>query len=186
MAMVFILFFGTTFTIKLFFTDSIGTKELAEIYVPDYKFESGDELVMVYIGSPFCGYCNSPEMPEFIEAAKLKGKSLADSLGMNYVVYGLAISWSAYEGMDHLKKFGLFDEMMLGRSWSNSAAIKYIHTDIPSGRVGAVPQVVYTTREIMYQENDTKDDYLISNEKEYIRLEGYDEIKNFVQINPDL
>ena len=76
--------------------------------------------------------------------------------------------------------------MMLGRSWSNSAAIKYIHTDIPSGRVGAVPQVVYTTREIMYQENDTKDDYLISNEKEYIRLEGYDEIKNFVQINPDL
>ncbi|MEP1306999.1 MAG: hypothetical protein ABJM22_13950, partial [Balneola sp.] len=63
----------------------------------------------------------------------------------------------------------------------NSSALKYIHIDLPSDEVGKVPQVLLVTREIIFKKGEKKNTYKVLNEKEYLRLEGYDEIKNFTE-----
>ena len=122
-------------------------------YQPSYEYKSGKDLLFIYFGSPFCGYCNSPEMPKMIEKSKFLAKAVADSTSANFTTQGVAISWSPEKGYDHLSKFGNFDELTLGRSRFNSSSLKYIHIDLPSDEVGKVPLV---TREIIFKKGEKK------------------------------
>lgn len=50
-------------------------------------------------------------------------------------------------GQQLLAQFGSIDELLLGRGWLNTGAIKYIWEDIRG--FPAVPQIVVTTRSVV-------------------------------------
>lgn len=61
----------------------------------------------------------------------------------HFSVIGVSIDWSTSEGVSHLEKFGLFDEIMTGRKWSGTGAHRYI-SQIPG--IPATPQVLVIGR----------------------------------------
>ncbi|MCW9708901.1 hypothetical protein [Fodinibius salsisoli] len=112
--------------------------------------------------------------------SKLKALEIAKEHNANFATIGVGISWSARKGFSHLEKFGTFDEIMVGRSWFNTGARIYIHTDIPTDTKGSVPQILLAFRNVLYESRPIKNKYKISNKTEYARFKGLDEIKQFV------
>ena len=84
-------------------------------YVPGYSRVSGREVVLVFIGSSTCAFANDETLPPFVEQAKISLSQKADQLGYSFSVIGVAIDWSASDGVRYLNKFGLFDEVLTGR-----------------------------------------------------------------------
>ena len=59
-------------------------------------------------------------------------------------VVGVALDQDMSAGLDVLKLFGAFDELILGGSWRNVAALHHVWSD--STAIGAVPQLVLVER----------------------------------------
>lgn len=136
---------------------------------------------MVFITSPTCGYCNLPEMPEYVEKSKLKSQKIANQKNVNFVVIGVVIGWHISESTKHLEKFGAFDEVMMGRNWFNIGARKYIYNDVPSDNRASVPQIVLAYRDIISENRpDQKNINKVEGHVEFARFDGVDEIKEFV------
>jgi len=182
-SLVFALSLGFSYFIvtNYFLSQKASQNQVLSEYKPSFNYESGKELLMIYIGSPHCGFSNSDEMLGLVEDAKLQALKVAQKHNINFAVNGVAISWSPKEGFNHLSKFGYFDEIFLGRSWFNTGAIKYIHTELPSGTKGSVPQIVLVMRDVIYKKHASKNEYDVKNQLQVVRYEGLNELKNFAK-----
>lgn len=153
--------------------------KIEDVYSPSNTFETGKELALVYITSHNCGYCMFPNLPFYVEKSKVKAKSIALDAGVNFTVIGVVIGWSVQDGLDHLRNFGEFDEVMAGRSWFNIGARKYIHNVVPSNRKGAVPQIVLVLRDVIAEVGAERNFYEVHNQIEVARFYGNEEIEDF-------
>lgn len=115
-------------------------------YHPSYRRTGGPQLVMIYVGKSKCYWSNQDWLPETIERAKLALQATADDEGWTFNAVGVAVDWRVQDGLDHLAKFGLFDEVMTGASWGNSDALKFIWQDHPGE--AATPEVVIFRRDL--------------------------------------
>lgn len=114
-------------------------------YRPDYvRLEGGTELVMVYLGSSACGFSNDPTLPALVSRAKTVLKQRAQVRGWAFTAVGVAIDWVTDDGVEHLRQFGSFDEIMAGRKWQGAGAYRYFE-DLP-GTAGT-PQILVMMRE---------------------------------------
>lgn len=107
---------------------------------------AGPELVMVYLGKSSCAASNHADLPADVEEIKRALAKKAAASGRGFVAVGVALDWSPRSGVEHLEKFGEFDEIAVGRSWGNSLALKYVWKDLPG--VSATPQVVVVERTV--------------------------------------
>ncbi len=123
------------------------TRTIAGGYVPSYDLVRGSEIVMVYVGSSTCGFANGPEMPELIERTKLSLQQKAVARGSVFSVVGVSIDWNVNKGIQHLAKFGLFDEIMTGRKWQGHGGRHYFWESLPSS-IRATPQVLVAARAV--------------------------------------
>lgn len=113
-------------------------------YIPSFQVEPGPQLVMVYVGSSTCPWSNAAGLPDAIE--RIKG-SLADRAaldGMSFKAVGLAIDWSPDRGVEHLRQFGLFDEISAGYNWASTLALRYLWSD--DADIASTPAVIVYTR----------------------------------------
>ena len=123
-----------------------------QYYRPSYELNSGMELALIYVGSSSCAYSNADSLPGLIKNAKLALQRRAQDLGRSFTTTGISKDWVVENGVDHLAKFGDFDEIMTGRSWLNEGVVKYIWQDMP-GRP-ATPQVLVVDQVVTIPDND--------------------------------
>lgn len=123
-------------------------------YEPSYEFPSADqiELALIYVGTSECPYSNVDSLSGMIESAKLSIQQKAHELGYSFATVGIAKDWIVKNGMDHLAKFGSFDEVMTGRSWLNEGVVKYVWEDMSS--VPSTPQLVVIKRLVRPPKDD--------------------------------
>lgn len=95
-------------------------------YHPPYALEPGEQLVMVYIGSSACGWSNDPALPGVVEKLKVRLADNARERGLSFKAVGVSIDWSTEAGIDHLKRFGRFDEVATGYNWAGTHALRYL------------------------------------------------------------
>lgn len=149
-------------------------------YVPSYKVENKEEMVMIYITNPTCGYCSDPEMIGVVKQIKQGLNKKAHSMGMGFMVIGISNNWKIENGYEHLKKFGDFDEVLIGNNWFGTGGIKYIFNEIPG--TPAIPNLVITKR--TYAGNMNSDSSFVArgveNETLVKRMFGIDGLKNFL------
>lgn len=107
----------------------------------------GTELVLVAMMSSTCAGIQAPGFAEALETIRDHLRREAASAGHTFVTIGVATDWMLDDGVEVLRRFGPFDEILVGRGWMNSGIVKYIWTDFP-GRA-AVPQLVVVEREVM-------------------------------------
>lgn len=114
-------------------------------YRPDYvRLGGGTELVLVYLGSSACGFSNDPTLPALVSRAKTVLKQRAQVQEWAFTAVGVAIDWVTDDGVEHLRQFGAFDEIMTGRKWQGMGAYRYFE-DLP-GTAGT-PQILVMVRE---------------------------------------
>jgi hypothetical protein len=151
------------------------TSDAQETYVPSTAGPSGVELVAVFVTAEFCAGSGQPHMPGTIERMKLLLAEQAAQSGLGLSVVGVSLDWDTQEGVDHLAKFGAFDEISVGRNWFGSGAIRFIWRDLPGE--SATPQVLLLRRGITTAEGEVR----VSAEEEIRRLIGADDIEAWVE-----
>ena len=158
-----------------------GLYDTKTTYVPSTRYVKGHEIVMVYIGSSTCGFANSPEMPEVIERIKLalQMESLARESAFSAI--GVSIDWDVSNGIGHLAKFGMFDEIMTGRKWQGQGGRQFFWDALPSS-IRSTPQVLVIARMADSPSPEQRNQgYQISNETILVRKTGAKAISDWLE-----
>ena len=111
-----------------------------------YRTSPGSELVLVYIGAAGCGASNSEELFRAVRGVRETLRGRAERAPWSFSSIGVAVDASAERGLDHLDKFGQFDEVNAGRGWLNTGGLQYIWEEIPGE--AATPQLLIIHREV--------------------------------------
>jgi hypothetical protein len=91
----------------------------------------------------------SPEYVEAVKTARTAYKRATTEAGCFFSTVGISQHWIPEEGLGVLRRFGHFDEVIVGRNWFNSGVQLYV-TDL--GSVLEIPQVVAVIERIEVSE----------------------------------
>lgn len=154
-------------------------------YEPEVDpFWNGPELVMVYVGQKHCAPSNARELPQQIEDLKADLARLANKAGARFRALGVSLDVRARDGIEHLGKFGDFDEIHVGGGLFSDAAMRFLWQTYPG--VVATPQVVVLRRQRFSQRSLTAPvSYGHSRGEELGRLMGLDGIAGWRRDSPD-
>jgi hypothetical protein len=114
--------------------------------LPYAPIASGTEVVMVFLASSTCPGIHDASLREALRLARDSLAEEARLSGKGFVVVGVSLDWNLESGYRLLERFGPFDEVLIGRSWLNSGAVRYLWSDFPG--IAAVPQLVVLERVI--------------------------------------
>jgi hypothetical protein len=80
----------------------------------------GPQLLVVYFGSPTCGYCTQPAFKAALRhlGPLLEGQATAS--GRRLHLAAVAVEWDALAGVEYLRELGRFDEVIAGAKWLNT------------------------------------------------------------------
>ncbi len=144
-------------------------------YVPMARQDSGDELVFVFIGSSRCRWSNDPQLPSLVSQARTAVMARAREASMGFAAIGLTSDVIPERGLDHLARFGGFDQIVTGMGWRNVGLMKFLHGE----RTGpaATPQVLVFVRSVVVEAGhpDVQDERLL------VRRHGLSGIRQWVE-----
>ena len=116
------------------------------VYSPKLQLPAGPQVVVVYIGTTYCGASRDAELKAAIRRMKPLIARQADSLHVALSITGVALDWPADSGVAYLKSLGAWDEMIVGNNWVNLGAEHFIwrETNVRAN----IPQVVIYHRDV--------------------------------------
>ncbi len=141
------------------------------------KRPSGHEVVMVFVGSPKCGFCNHPEMAPLVREAAESLRERAASDDATLVSVGVSPNWVPGEGWRFLARIMNFDEVVIGRSWLNSEVVE-LGWSYPNADV-ATPQIIVYRQNVVRPSETVRAS--ISREAPTVRATGIDGIRGWVE-----
>lgn len=146
----------------------------AAAYVPAYTVKQGPEVVLVFIGASFCGAHKRPGFAAAVERAKVELSRRAAAEGRQFSAVGVSLDWKPAEALAFLENFGSFDQVSLGRNWTNDSALRYVWKDHPGDPV--VPQILVIERHVQTAPAiDVRDERVVK------RIAGADAIAAWVE-----
>jgi hypothetical protein len=154
---------------------TIANRPPRDQYPGGLAVQNGSEVVMFYLSSGDCGACAAPELPAIVKGLKVTLREYALQKGMGFSAVAVGVQHSPYAAVDHLRKFGKFDELGVGRSWLNSLAVDYISQRVPG--TPAIPQVLVIRRNV---EGPPRILFRISDEQVLARYVGIDELRRWL------
>jgi hypothetical protein len=98
--------------------------------------------------------------------------SFASARGKRFSAIGIALDWSLPVGMEYLRGFERFDEVLIGSNWLNTGVIRYVWRDLPGPP--SLPQLIVIERTI-----DAGDKLAIGPERVLIRAVGKEQLSEF-------
>ncbi len=122
---------------------SVNNEETAD---HDYRLRSGKEIVVVLIGSQSCGASKVPAFLEAMDTLRVLLQVRSGREGFRFSITGVALDWSPAVGLAFLESLGDFDEIIVGRNWLNTGALRYVWKDIPGP--ASLPQVLVLERDV--------------------------------------
>ena len=175
---------SVSFFAGLILISTLRQKKSTVPKIPEYSDTRGGdttvgdttrELVFVYVTSPHCGACKSPEHVNNVKRAKERVNRIVDSLDIKYKAMGISVGDGINESISHISKFGKFSEINVGNGWKNVGTVRYIWEGLPSPP--RIPQI-----SILSRSYDLMDSYVrIKNERVVLRLVGRGEIGNWAK-----
>ena len=103
----------------------------------------GREMLLVFIGSLYCGASTEKGFPEVFAQVRDKVMETARANNMAFGTIGVTVDWSISDGLEFLQRFGAFDEVVLGRNWLNSGMDRFVRQQ---QGVEEIPQIVVLVR----------------------------------------
>lgn len=144
-------------------------------YVPPGPSGSGEQIVLVYIGSSTCPWANLPEFPGLVRAMKTELQSKARRYGKAFGALGIARDRVAADGLKHLAKLGAFDEVLAGNGWANTGIQHFLYGDGELAGPSATPQVVLLSRRLARRAGHVS----VEDERVLLRKTGFESIREW-------
>jgi hypothetical protein len=139
---------------------STSSRQAAESQHDTLNYKE-QQLLMVVLVSKDCDWSTAPNFRDSLRI--LKGRLVRESAAANmaFSTLGVAVDHNPQEGIALLNELGPFDQLAVGDSWLNAAAIEYMWRDIPGE--AALPQVVLVERIVTHTSNSlvVSDDSLV-------------------------
>lgn len=107
-------------------------------YTPGDSTVPGPQLWFVYVGHSACGWCNNEDLPPAVKRVKQRLAAYADSSGITFKALAVALDYNLGAGLNHISKFGRFDEVSVGDHLTNVIATDYFTS---KGLRLATPQI---------------------------------------------
>jgi hypothetical protein len=133
------------------------------------------EIIAVYLGTD--GTDAESGMISVVRDMRTALARQAASMDRHLVLRGVSLEPSVDGGLQHLVRFGFFDEVSVGGNWTNSAVVRYLGGSIGTSRTSSIPQVVLLEREIQQDASAL----LVGPERELARYIGTREIGEWVR-----
>lgn len=138
-----------------------------------------NELVLIYFGDSKCAACNNDALPEQMISINEKLEHLADSLNYGFSRIGMTIDYNLIEGLTHLSKIGVFNEISTGNGNSNHLMSKYVWAKDDNYLLySKVPQLLLIKRKYML-DNSSNVTFVILEEELLKRSIGIENILLF-------
>ena len=146
--LTFVIFFVVSFSGFLLIPKFDVNINLVEpkSYTPSYNNKNGEEIVLVFIGSPNCSWSTKDSLKTALRASISDLHSYTIKNNYSYDVIGVSANWDVSSGTDYLTNITKFDEIIVGNNWLNSAGIKYFWGEL-AGKP-SLPQVIVYKRSI--------------------------------------
>lgn len=111
------------------------------------RVRTGTELVAVYITSSRCPASRDTALTHSLRAIRRELGRRAMAEGKRLVWMGVALDKTPEEGIDFLREYGPFDEILAGGSWLNLGSLEFLIR----GDAGELttPQLVLVERDIV-------------------------------------
>ncbi len=115
---------------------------------PELPIEStsGDEIILVFVGTSTCGWCNLDELPDAVKTIRVRLQEEAAAIGKTFFFFGVIPDISVESGFRFSDRFGPFHQLMVGGSWLNHGAMHYVWEDHPGP--ASTPQVLIVRRRL--------------------------------------
>lgn len=91
--------------------------------------KSVKELLAIFIGSEACGASRDPTIPAAVKRVHEALRRQVAVKGGRFGSIGIALDWSPEMGVAFLSKIATFDEIMAGRNWIGTGAVRYVWKD---------------------------------------------------------
>lgn len=147
----------------------------SHVYEPEGRLTSGPQIILVIVGAKSCAACSRDEFAPAIETLKLNALDASRSASRSYMVVGAAVDGRPSDGLALLEGLGAFDQIAVGGSWLNMAAVRYVWETFPGEPT--IPQVIVLERDIEMNESGIR----VADERLLTRLVGIDEILDAAQ-----
>jgi len=157
-----VLFLPIVFAVSAGIGFSRGT--LASPPAVEATATTGNERLLVYVGSATCTFSNVKEIPGLVAAIRERVRASAED--RRFVMVGIAKDLNVTAGLKHLARVASFDEVMTGRSWANIGVLKYVYSDLRGA--AATPEIVVVDRRLVNDRTGTR----VENEKVIVRALG--------------
>lgn len=160
-------------------SESIQLSNQVEKLTPvSFSSQSQYEIVLIYMGCSTCGAANIDSLQEaFLNIKKVLNEQSAI---YEYDLHTIGISkgFDYKNELEHLAKYGPFDEILVGNNWSNTGLLRYVFNQIKGPP--DIPQIIITKRKYRAISSATATTYrAIENEILLERKLGYQEIITF-------
>jgi len=138
---------------------------------------TADERVIVYVGSSTCRWSNHAGLEDAVRTIRARVQRSAEAESRRFVSVGVAKDADTRAGMEHLAKFGRFDEVMAGLGWANIGLLKYVYDQFKAP--AATPQLIVVDRRMLGEPGERR----LENARELVRRIGFEELKAWADGN---
>ena len=151
---------------------------------PPVRVVPGREIAVILISSSTCAASADPALPGQVERVRNAVSAQAHSRDASFASLGIARDTDAEAGIDHLRRFGRFDELISGRGWLNTGLVRYVWEDIPGRAV--TPQILVVERTIVDRFGPDAAQSVVRGERLLLRKVGLREIDRWVEAGSPL
>lgn len=137
--------------------------------------KDGTELIAVFLISTNCSASSLPGLKGALAHIRVALTQTAADKKATFVTIGVALDADPWAGVEFIKTFGDFDEVISGGSWMNTAALSYVSRELPGQ--WAVPQLVILERDVKVTASEQLP--TVSTDRLVARKVGVDEISTF-------
>lgn len=150
-------------------------KPAAEEPTHPISYAAGRQILFVYIGSETCGFSREAGFQAIVRTAQMRVAQQARANKQAFSSLGVSAGQSSLLGIKYLADFGPFDEVISGRGFLNTAAMKYFFDEFAGD--ASFPQILVVQRDLSYLEPG----YTYRNEKVLLRAVGVPQIEKWVE-----
>jgi hypothetical protein len=104
------------------------------------------ELVAVYLGATSCGPCRMESTKRAVRSVLERANERATERNLQFQSVGAAFDEDIDRGLELLQSTADFDQVIVGGSWSNAAAVEFVWSS--EDVLAAIPQVVILSRSL--------------------------------------
>ena len=131
--------------------DADGSTPPAQRRIVKGRVDSGTELIAFFIASSTCGASQHPTLPLALRQIRDSLTVTAKSEGKRFIFAGVALDETPAKGLEFLKPFGPFDEVIAGGSWLGTGAVDFLIRSMPGPL--AMPQLLILERDVVAEKS---------------------------------